>query len=106
MRVVALAPPGVETPLLRNEFAVELEGQKGMPVDALARQAIAGIEAGRLEIRPGPSKVPNAMSAAPDVSNHGAQHIETGRVRPEPVVYAPMLMATLPKWLPPSARYA
>ena len=63
VRVVELAPPGVETPLFRgDEFAEEMKGQKAMAVDALAGQAIAGIEAGRLEIRPGVSNVLNAMS--------------------------------------------
>ena len=55
--VVELAPPGVETPLFRGEFAEEMEGQKGMDVGVLAKQAIAGIEAGKLEIRPGLSNV-------------------------------------------------
>ena len=60
--VVELAPPAVETPLLRGEFAEEMKGQKGMSVETLAEKAIAGIEAGRLEIRPGLSNVLKAMS--------------------------------------------
>ncbi len=60
--VIELAPPGVETPLFRGEFAEELKGQKGMDVGVLAKQAIAGIEAGRLEIRPGLSNVLKTMS--------------------------------------------
>jgi uncharacterized oxidoreductase len=60
--VIELAPPAVETPLLRGEFAEEMKGQKGMDVKILARQAIAGIEAGKLEIRPGLSNVLKAMS--------------------------------------------
>lgn len=60
--VVELAPPAVETPLLRGEFAQEMKGQKGMDVVALATKAIAGIEAGKLEIRPGLSNVLKAMS--------------------------------------------
>ena len=60
--VVELAPPPVETPLLRGEFAEEMKGEKGMEVSVLARRAIAGIEAGRLEIRPGVSNVLQAMS--------------------------------------------
>ena len=60
--VVELAPPGVETPLFRGEFAEEMKGQKGMDVTTLARQALAGIEKGRVEIRPGLSNVLNAMS--------------------------------------------
>jgi uncharacterized oxidoreductase len=60
--VVELAPPAVETPLLRSEFAKELEGRKGMDATVLARRAIAGIEAGKLEIRPGLANVLKAMS--------------------------------------------
>ncbi len=55
--VVELAPPGVETPLFRGEFAEEMKNQKGMDVKVLARHAIAGIEAGKLEIRPGLANV-------------------------------------------------
>jgi uncharacterized oxidoreductase len=55
--VIERAPPGVETPLYRGEFAEETRGQKAMPVDVLAARAIAGIEAGKLEIRPGLSNV-------------------------------------------------
>jgi len=66
--VVELAPPAVETPLLRGEFAAETNGQKAMDVKVLAKQAIAGIEAGKLEIRPGLSNVLKAMSRiAPQV---------------------------------------
>jgi uncharacterized oxidoreductase len=60
--VIELAPPGVETPLFRGEFATELKGQKGMDVKVLASKAIAGIEAGKLEVRPGLSNVLKAMS--------------------------------------------
>jgi uncharacterized oxidoreductase len=60
--VIELAPPGVETPLFRGEFAEEMKDQKGMDVKALASGAIAGIEAGKLEIRPGLSNVLKAMS--------------------------------------------
>jgi uncharacterized oxidoreductase len=60
--VVELAPPGVETPLFRGEFAEEMKGEKGMDVTTLAQRAIAGIEAGKLEIRPGLSNVLKAMS--------------------------------------------
>lgn len=60
--VIELAPPGVETPLFRGEFAQETQGQKPMPVDVLAARAIAGIEAGKLEIRPGLSNVLKLMS--------------------------------------------
>jgi uncharacterized oxidoreductase len=60
--VIELAPPGVETPLFRGEFAEEMKGQKGMDVKVLAAKAIAGIEAGKLEIRPGLSNVLRMMS--------------------------------------------
>src|SRR5271163_3997632 len=60
--VVELAPPAVETPLLRGEFAEEMKEQKGMDVKTLARHAISGIEAGKLEIRPGLANVLMAMS--------------------------------------------
>ncbi len=60
--VVELAPPAVETALLRDEFADEMAGQKAMHVKVLARHAIAGIEAGKLEIRPGLSNVLKTMS--------------------------------------------
>ena len=55
--VVELAPPGVETKLFRGEFEMEMKGQKGMAVDVLVTKAIAGIEAGKTEIRPGLSNV-------------------------------------------------
>lgn len=60
--VVELAPPAVETPLLRNEFGQEMKGQQVMDVKVLAERAIAGIEAGKLEIRPGLSNVLKLMS--------------------------------------------
>jgi uncharacterized oxidoreductase len=60
--VIELAPPAVETPLLRGEFAEEMKNQKGMDVKILAHRAISGIEAGNLEIRPGLSNVLKAMS--------------------------------------------
>jgi len=60
--VVELAPPAVETPLLRGEFAQEMKGQKGMDVKELARHAITGIEADKLEIRPGLSNELKLMS--------------------------------------------
>ena len=62
VRVVELAPPGTETALFRGEFAEETKGQKGMDVRVLARKAIAGIEAGKLEIRPGLSNALKVMS--------------------------------------------
>jgi uncharacterized oxidoreductase len=60
--VIELAPPGVETPLFRDAFAEAVANAKGMDVTVLARRAIAGIEAGKLEIRPGVSNVLKIMS--------------------------------------------
>jgi uncharacterized oxidoreductase len=59
---IELAPPGVETPLFRREFAKELKGQKGMDARVLVAKALAGIESGRVEIRPGLSNVLKIMS--------------------------------------------
>jgi uncharacterized oxidoreductase len=55
--VVELAPPGTETQLFRAEFAKEMKREKGMPPALLVQRAIKGIEAGRLEIRPGVSNI-------------------------------------------------
>jgi uncharacterized oxidoreductase len=55
--VVELAPPLTETLLFSAEFKKHLSGQKGMAVETLVRRAIAGIEAGRTEIRPGQSNI-------------------------------------------------
>lgn len=60
--VVELAPPAVETPLLRGGFEEETKSLKAMDVKVLAERAIAGIEAGKLEIRPGLSNMLKAMS--------------------------------------------
>jgi len=60
--VVELAPPGVETELFRGEFADEMKGQKAMDPVVLVQKAIAGIEAGRVEIRPGLSNMLKIMS--------------------------------------------
>lgn len=60
--VVELAPPGTETPLFRAEFEAEMKGQKGMDVSVLAQKAVAGIEAAKVEIRPGLSNVLKLMS--------------------------------------------
>ncbi len=65
--VVELAPPGVETPLYRTEFEAETKGQKAMSPDVLVRKAIAGIEAGKLEVRPGQSGLLKLLGrVAPD----------------------------------------
>lgn len=60
--VIELAPPAVETPLLRGEFAEEMKGQKGMDAKVLVKGALANIEAGKPEIRPGLSNALKAMS--------------------------------------------
>jgi uncharacterized oxidoreductase len=52
----------VQTPLIDREWSNEMAGQRLMDAAVLAKQAIAGIEAGKLEIRPGLSNVLNAMS--------------------------------------------
>ena len=57
VEVVELAPPGTETKLFRDEFQAEMKAQKAMPVKKLVDQTIAGIEAGKTEIRPGLSNV-------------------------------------------------
>ena len=66
--VVELAPPGTNTPLFYREFELETKNQKGvMEVNVLVNHAIRGIEAGKLEIRPGLSNVLKLMSRiAPD----------------------------------------
>ena len=62
VRVVELAPPPVETPLFRGEFAEEMKGEKAMPGKTLVKHALAGIEAGKDEITPGVTNVLRAMS--------------------------------------------
>lgn len=62
VRVVELAPPPTETPLLRD-----MKGEQGMEVKVLVERAIAGIERGKTEIRPGLANVLKTMSRlAPD----------------------------------------
>jgi len=65
--IVELAPPGTETPLFRREFVEEMKREKGMDVGVLVNRAIAGIEAGKLEIRPG---VSNVLKIASRVAPH------------------------------------
>lgn len=62
VKVVELAPPGVETKLFRGEFEKELRGQKGMQANHLVAKAISEIEAGKTEIRPGLSNVLYVLS--------------------------------------------
>ena len=47
---------------MMSEFASEMKGQKGMDVSLLVSKAIAGIESGKTEIRPGLSKILYALS--------------------------------------------
>ncbi len=80
VRVVELAPPAVGTPLFHG-FSEDMHSQKSMPVGVLAQRAIAGIEAGKLEIRPGLSNVLHAMSRlAPGVIFR--QMVKIGRPKP------------------------
>jgi uncharacterized oxidoreductase len=60
--VIELAPPAVETNLGQGAFDDAMKGQKGMAPDVLAAKAIAGIEAGKTEIRPGLSNILYLMS--------------------------------------------
>ncbi|WP_158936888.1 SDR family oxidoreductase [Burkholderia sp. S171] len=79
--VVELAPPGTETPLFRGDFAIEMKGEKGMNVTTLVQRAIAGIEAGKAEIRPG---VSNVLKIASRVAPHFMfkQMVKLGRPKP------------------------
>ena len=62
IRVVELAPPAVDTPLLQGAFA-----KGAMDATVLARRAIAAIEAGTLEITPGSARLLRIMGRmAPD----------------------------------------
>ncbi len=66
--VVEVAPPGTDTPLFHGEFATELAKAQTMPVEVLVRRVIAGVEAGRSEIRPGLSQVLKVASRiAPEI---------------------------------------
>ena len=63
VRVVELLPPGVGTPLFRNEeFEKEMKVPKGMDVEVYARKAIASIEAGKIDVRSGMANVLQIMS--------------------------------------------
>lgn len=62
IQVIELAPPPVETRLMRGEFEAETKGSRGMSAEALARSAIVGIERGRTEILPGLARLLKAMS--------------------------------------------
>jgi uncharacterized oxidoreductase len=61
--VIELIPPPVQTPLYRDEaLAREMKLPKGMDVEVFAKKAIAGIEAGKLEVRPGLANVMKILS--------------------------------------------
>ena len=61
--VIELIPPAVETPLYRAEaLAREMKLPKGMDAEAFVNKAIAGIEAGKLEVRPGLANVMKILS--------------------------------------------
>lgn len=59
---VELAPPAVEMPLFRGQFTKQTREQKGINPKKLVQRAIADIEAGKLEIRPGLANVLSVMS--------------------------------------------
>ena len=82
---IELAPPGVETPLFRGEFAEEMKRQKVMEATVLVKRAIDGIEAGKLEIRPGLSDVLKAMSRiAPQFMLRQMAKMALSKARPSP----------------------
>ena len=61
--IVELIPPGVETPLYRSEpFTREMKLPRGMDAGVYARKALAGIESGKPEVRPGLANVLKVMS--------------------------------------------
>jgi uncharacterized oxidoreductase len=61
--IIELIPPAVETSLYRDEaFAREMTLPKGMDVEVFVKKAIAGIEAGKLEVRPGLANVMRILS--------------------------------------------
>jgi len=60
--VVELAPPAVDTPLLRDVAGKNMKSMNAMDVAALARKTIRSIESGCLEITPGLSGILKTMS--------------------------------------------
>lgn len=60
--VIELAPPAVDTALIRGKFPGVVKSMQGMAVEDLVRRAIRAIEAGKLEIRPGLSNLLKLMS--------------------------------------------
>lgn len=55
--IVELALPLTQTPLVTPGSSDHMKGQKGMPVEVLARRTLAAIETGKTEIRPGQSNI-------------------------------------------------
>jgi uncharacterized oxidoreductase len=60
--VIELAPPAVDTPLIRGKFPGVVKSMQGMAVEELVDRAIRAIEAGKLEIRPGLSNLLKLMN--------------------------------------------
>lgn len=78
VRVVEVAPPGTDTPLIKAEFPA-MAGRRNMPVATLVRHAITGIEAGKTDIRPGLSKVLDIASrVAPDLVFNQTSKVAAG----------------------------
>ncbi len=60
--VIELAPPAVDTPLIRGKFPGIVKSMQGMEVEILVGRVLQAIEAGKLEIRPGLSNLLKVMS--------------------------------------------
>ncbi len=60
--VIELAPPAVDTPLIRGKFPGVVKSMQGMAVGELVNRAIQAIEAGKLEVRPGLSNLLKLMN--------------------------------------------
>lgn len=100
--VIELIPPAVETPLYRDEaLAGEMKLPKGMDVESFAMKAIAGIEAGKLEVHPGLANVIKILSRiAPEfilkqvakmIPSLGLQSSTAGAISPQPPAPGPEL---------------
>jgi len=62
IKVIELAPPAIETPMIDEFEASEQKGMSIMHVSKLVKIAIKGIGCGKLEIRPGQSNALKMMS--------------------------------------------
>ncbi len=62
IKVFELAPPSTQTPLQDGFEASDVKGAPIMSVRKLVRRALAGLEANRMEIRPGASNLLRWMS--------------------------------------------